>query len=445
MLTLSARLKHYKRPEIQEVIIAHSSDKEVAIKYGDSGFGKRPDMLKYPSDILEAAKQGATSFHVSEEIWSNPLQLDPMLKKSELHKLRKGWDLIIDIDCPFLEYSKIAADLVVKALRHHGISSITAKFSGNKGFHIGVPFETFPSQIKTTRVIQTKDYFPDAPRLIANYLRDMIMEPLSDKIYAFEKNDIKKIMEKTGKSFDELIIEKRNAYGDKVKRFDAGVILAIDTILISSRHLYRMPYSFHEKSGLVSIPIDVDKILDFDKEMAQPENVSVKFKFLDRNVRQNEASDLFDKAIYANLIKETKKEIKLEEKRDFEEIKAAIPHELFPPCIRKGLGGLEDGKKRFLFCVVNFLTSVGWNYSRIEDLLRSWNKKNLEELRETLIVGQLRYHKQMKKKVLPPNCANQMYYKDMGICKPDNLCAKIKNPVNYAIIKFKKANRGKKQ
>ena len=25
-----------------------------------------------------------------------------------------------------------------------------------------------------------------------------------------------------------------------------------------------------------------------------------------------------------------------------------------------------------------------------------------------------------------------MYYKDFGVCKPDNLCSRIKNPVNYA-------------
>lgn len=443
MLTLSTILKHYKRPEIQQAMIEHSHNKEVAIKYGEKGFGKRPDMLKYPVDILEAAKQGATSFHVSEEIWSNPLQLDPMLKRSELHKLRLGWDLIIDIDCPFIEYSRFAADLIIKALKHHGIKSITVKFSGNKGFHIGVPFETFPKQIKTTKVIETKDYFPDAPRLIANYLRDMIMEPLSDKIFDFEKRDIGRIMKKTGKGFDELVIEKRNSFGDKSKRFDVGKILQIDTVLISSRHLYRMPYSFHEKSGLVSIPIDADKVLEFDKSMAVPEKVKVDGVFLDRTgVVANEAAELFDKAIYASLIKETKKEIKLEErKRDYEEIKYAIPDELFPPCMRSGFKGLEDGRKRFLFCAVNFLTSCGWSYDKIESRMREWNKKNFEELRDTIITGQIRYHKQQKKKVLPPNCANQMYYKDMGICKPDKLCEKIKNPVNYAVIRWKRARK----
>lgn len=442
MLTLSTILKHYKRHDVQEAIIEHARNKEVAIKYGENGFGKRTDTLKYPSDILEAAKQGATSFHVSEELWKNPQQLDPMLKRKELNDLRIGFDLIIDIDCPFLEYSKIAADLVVRALRHHSINSISVKFSGNKGFHIGVPFEAFPRQLKTTEIIETKDYFPDGVRLIANYLRDMIMEPLSSMIYAYEKNDIQKITEKTGKTFDELVVEKKNAYGDKVKRFDAGAILNIDTVLISNRHLYRMPYSFHEKSGLVSIPVEPDKILSFDKEMAKPENVSTKLKFLPRAAKPNEAAELFDKAIYAGLIKEKQKEIKLENMpRQYEEIKSAVPEEFFPPCMKIGLKGMDDGKKRFMFCLINFLTSVGWDYDKIEKMLIEWNKRNKEPLRDTIVLGHVRYHKQLKKKVLPPNCSNTMYYKDIRLCQPDNLCTKIKNPVNYVRVKLRAAGR----
>src|SRR3989344_3794830 len=118
-LSLSALLTYYKRKDIQEAIIHHAKDKEVAIKFGEKGFGKRPDTLQYSNDILELAKQGATSFHASEELWKNPLQLDPLMKKSDMENLRKGWDLMLDIDCTFLEYSKISADLIIKALRHH--------------------------------------------------------------------------------------------------------------------------------------------------------------------------------------------------------------------------------------------------------------------------------------------------------------------------------------
>ena len=431
MLNLSTCLKYYKREDIQKEIIENTASREVAIKFGEKGFGKRPDVLQYPKDILELAKQGATSFHVSEERWKNPLQLDPMLKKRELDNLRIGWDLVLDIDCEFLEYSKFAAELLVMALKHHEINAITAKFSGNKGFHIAVPFESFPEKIKGESIIETKDYFPDSVRLIASYLSEMIMEPLSNRIYEYEDRDIEKIKQKTGKTFNELTKEFRKG-NEKIRRFDAESILKIDTVLISARHLYRSVYSLHEKSGLASIPVNPDKILEFTKEDAIPENVKISgFKFLDKkNIAKNEAAELLDKAIYWQSVQEKKEELK--PKREYEELTTALNEAFFPPCIKKGLNGLEDGKKRFLFILTNFLSSVGWNYEQIEKKIREWNKKNPDSMRETYFLGQLRYHKQHKKKVLPPNCFNKIYYKDMGICFPDNLCEKIKNPVNYA-------------
>ena len=108
------------------------------------------------------------------------------------------------------------------------------------------------------------------------------------------------------------------------------------------------------------------------------------------------------------------------------------------------LNGLKDGRKRSLFILINFLTSVGWDYEKIEKLLWEWNKRNEEPLREVYILGQLRYHKQQRKKILPPNCSNTMYYKDFQVCLPDNLCSKIKNPVNYSIRKTRYLNKEKK-
>lgn len=431
MLDLSTCLKYYKREDIQKEMIKNADGRETAIKFGEKGFGKRPDILQYPQDVLELAKQGATSFHVSEERWSNALRLDPMLKKKEMNELRTGWDLVLDIDCDFLEYSKLAADLLIRALKHHGIKSISAKFSGNKGFHIAVPFEAFPEKIQGEEIIETKDYFPDSVRLIASYLSEMIMEPLSDRIYEYENKSIEKIKQKTGKSFEGLTKDIRRG-AEKVKRFDAGSILKIDTVLISSRHLYRCVYSLHEKSGLASIPVELDKILIFSKEDAVPENVNVsELKFLDKkSLIKNEAKELMDKSIYWQGIQEKKEE--LGPKREYEELTEALNEKFFPPCIKKGLNGLDDGKKRFLFILVNFLSSVGWNHEEIEKFVIEWNKKNPDSMRETYFLGQIRYHKQHKKKVLPPNCHNKMYYKDMGLCFPDNLCGNVKNPVNYA-------------
>ena len=97
MIPINVSLSHYKRADIQEEILANAKDREVAARFNDN-FSKRPDILRHPSDVLELAKQGATSFHASEELWKNPLQLDPSMKSHELDSLRNGWDLVIDIN-----------------------------------------------------------------------------------------------------------------------------------------------------------------------------------------------------------------------------------------------------------------------------------------------------------------------------------------------------------
>src|SRR3989344_7274825 len=167
MLPLNVTLSYYKRRDIQEEIIKAAKNREIAVKFNDK-FGNRPDVLNNPNDILELAKQKATSFHASEELWSNPLQLNPNMKKHEIDALRIGWDLVLDIDCSLYEYSKIAADLVIKALKFNDIKSISCKFSGNKGFHIAVPFEAFPETIGNEK---TRMMFPDAARKIAFYIK----------------------------------------------------------------------------------------------------------------------------------------------------------------------------------------------------------------------------------------------------------------------------------
>ena len=109
-------LSFYKRQEVRQALVEQSRDKEVAIRYADY-FGKRPDVLLYDSDVLELAKKKATSFHCSEELWTNPLALRSDMKKQEIDELRKGWDLILDIDCHHFIYSKLAAHILVKILK----------------------------------------------------------------------------------------------------------------------------------------------------------------------------------------------------------------------------------------------------------------------------------------------------------------------------------------
>lgn len=103
-------------------------------------------------------------------------------------------------------------------------------------------------------------------------------------------------------------------------------------------------------------------------------------------------------------------------------------------------GVSQDGRKRALFIMINFLQNVGWDNAKVEKYVNEWNKKNYEPLKEGYVISQLNYRKKGNK-IMPPNCDNIAYYKDIGVCKPDNLCSTIKNPVNYAIKKGRKKEK----
>jgi len=507
----SVLLNYYKRLDIQKAIVANAQDKEVVGSYAGEGYAKRPDMLQYPRDVFEQVMHGITSFHGSEELWTNPLGIIPNMKRDDVAALRKGWDLVLDIDSPYWELSKLTAMLMVRTLEDHGIQAISIKFSGNKGFHIAVPFESFPAKVND---VETRLLFPEAARKVATY----ILSYIEDKLVIKNQDTItfgdvqytqKQLEDMTGMEPDKLTYFKckeckKRIPGNKVSRkkfkyncpkcgystetfsdsykscpeclaiftkeeikvskctcgsddldgphFNTLAIIEVDTILISSRHLYRMPYSLHEKSKLASIPISKEKIMDFDKKDAIPENVKVGDVFLDRTLGKGEAGPLFKRAYEhvfdQNLIKKESERREFVEEEDFKFPEDITPEEYFPPCINNILKGVKDGKKRSLFMVVNYLTSLGWSYEKIKELLENWNEKNPEPLRDTLIVGQLRYHKANKKKVLPPNCDNDMYYTGIMVCEPDNLCQRIKNPVQYSkrkiYFKRAKAPRGKK-
>tara|TARA_Y100000310_G_scaffold206740_1_gene207172 strand:+ start:3450 stop:5039 length:1590 start_codon:yes stop_codon:yes gene_type:complete len=500
-------LLFYSRRDVQEELAEHSLNREIVPKFGNI-FGKRPDVVKYPNDVFELAKQGATSFHASEELWKNPLNISTELKKHELDNLRIGWDLMIDIDCPVWEYSKLIAHFVVKSLKRHNINSISCKFSGNKGFHIAIPFETFPSTYQDN---ETRLLFPDAARTLAAYLIEDIDQDKEFSSIILSKG-IDSVIEKTKLDYNTLVlnlckscktvVKKKHAKFEYIcstcaaretiekdelfkkckkcnkqmekkeltpssscpncksketyEKFNVEEILNIDAIMLSSRHLYRMPYSMHEKSGLVSIPVDVEKIMDFDKKQASPFNLKIPpFKFLDKEKAiKNESTTLFDKAfaLKAEIDSEKKQREDLKHKVyesssdvKFEQIQEAIPEELFPPCITLILKGIEDGKKRAIFSLVNFLATVGWDHDKIESRLKEWNSKNKPPLKENYVTGQIRYHKQFKKNILPPNCNNEMYMKGINVCQPDNYCARIKNPANYSIRKVIGIKKNTKQ
>jgi DNA primase large subunit len=437
-IDLNKVLEFYSREDVQDAILFLAKDREVAVRFPNLSYGKRPDILQYRLDILELAKQGALTFDVSEERWRNPLHLAPGMRRTELDSLRQGWDLLLDIDSNNLEISKLAADLVIKALEYYDVP-VTVKFSGRAGFHIAVPYESFPDAIEGK---ETRTLFPEAARIVAAYIADMIKDQLSAAI--LQKYKIEQLQELSGKKFEELVEQDKNE-----KKLNPFSLVDIDTILISSRHLFRSVYSINQKTGLVSIPVDKKKILQFNKGSAAMDKVEVdKIPFLDiSNAESNQAKQLFvqayDWAKQAKVKEEEQQELSKSE--EVEVPAEAIDEKYFPPCIKHILEGLEDGRKRAMFILINFLVCCGWSYDQIEKRLLEWNECNKEPLSQTILLSQLRYSRQKNKKVLPPNCDNKTYLLDIRACNPDALCRRVKNPVNYVKIRLKQQLEIEKQ
>ncbi|MDD5177730.1 MAG: hypothetical protein PHT54_00380 [Candidatus Nanoarchaeia archaeon] len=422
-------LKYYSRREIQNNIVSQAKNKEVGVQFYNKGFGKRPDILMYESDVLELAKQGVTSFHISEETWSDPMQLKPSMTPQQLNDLRIGWDCILDVDTKFIEYSKVCASLLIEAIKFHDVNHVYSKFSGGSGFHIGISSNSFPRKVDEK---ETKCLFPDGIRAISEYLKEMIRKPLSESILSL--NTIDEIKKSTKKEEKDLI---RNNV------FDPFSVIGIDSILISPRHLYRSAYSINEKTNLISIPVKDPR--SFNINNAQMKNIEPEIEFL-KSFEPDEAKSLIIQAMdfkvrsnkeYMKEILTSKENIQI--KRDFEIPKVAIKEDYFPPCIKQILKGIEkDGRKRAVFVLINFLKQMGWSLDEIEKRLLEWNNNNYEPLRTGYILSQISWHRKTKENILPPNCDNEAYYKDLGINCDDPLCKKLKNPVNYVFMKMRK-------
>ncbi len=289
---------YYSNPEVQKAIFEFCKNRETVPQYFE-GFGKRPDSLQYTGDIFELVKKGATSFHCSEEIWEDALRISTELNEGEFNELRTGWDLLIDIDCKYFNYARLAAQAVIETLNRFGIENVGLKYSGSKGFHILIPWDAFP---KTINGISTSDLFPELPRKLIEFIRyyseKVFKESLPDDFYSqFENAKIKRgikckncnemadIYEKvelycnfcrigeTKKIPKDFLREKyfcpeckrelvqkrsKETYECKKCKLDSTTsprsfssteeidlfgLMGLDFILISPRHLFRAPYS----------------------------------------------------------------------------------------------------------------------------------------------------------------------------------------------------------
>ena len=492
---------YYSRPDVQKAIFDFSKNREICAKYFE-GFGKRPESFQYLGDFFEMVKRGATSFHCSEELWEDPLQISTDQTREQLAELRIGWDLLIDIDCKWFDYSKLAANAVIKVLENHKLKNVGVKFSGNKGFHIILPWKTFPKKL---RGIETKELFPEIPRKIAEYIRfcseKILKESLPEDFYQQFKdvkikkgikcnkcseitveyeltdficaNSCQKIQIKEQKKLEvgsnekfkcpncnkffvkEKIIHyyeckkcEKNSKKDpgnfsKSIEIDLFDLMGLDIILVSPRHLFRMPYSLHEKTSLVSVVLDKNEIQGFQPKDA--DYLKVKVKNFMPNVKRGEASELLLQAL--DWYGETKPSSETEKKSfDYKPVKIEnLSEKMFPPSIKKILQGILDGKKRALFILLNLFRSLGMDKDELEKRIYEWNKKNKVPLKEGYIKAQLSWS--YRNKIVPPPNFDKDYYRGIGII-PTEEEMRYKNPINYILKKnfqFNKATRNFKK
>jgi hypothetical protein len=503
-----AALSHYARKEIADAMFEFCKNRETVANFNNKFFAKRPDCFDYPSDILNSVKQGATSFHCSEEIWQNPLDINTDMSPEEYNEIKIGWDFLIDIDSKYLDYSKVAAKLLIAELERHGVKNYGIKYSGSKGFHIIVPFKAFPREVSGELA---KDKFPEWPRLIAGYISKLIKEPMNREILKLSSREN---LEEKGELISEVIcprcknITEKKLIGryicrDKIKckgelesmksnrkemicnscygkmdrvsereinfcnsckintlnmgaessyggekrkakeKFKTEDIIkstedSVDIILVSPRHLFRAPYSLHEKTALSSIVITKDEIDNFKPTDASPLKIKNPKSFMPNSIPE-EARELLLEAIDWGREHMPKEKTKKYEGASIDLKGLTFNENTYPPIIKKILGGIkDDGRKRALSLLLSFFTSLEFPIGFIEEKIDEWNKKNYHPLKEGYIKSQVAWH--IKNKRLPPNY-DKPIYKEFGIRSPPE--PGMKNPINYAIKRAIKERRNK--
>ena len=420
----------YERDDVAEEIVRFCKGREAVGRDLRGGYMHRPSTINYAGDIraLISQQRPVRSFHASVEHWSNPLNISTEMKPEELRELRTGWDFLIDLDSQELEFSKIAGHTLCQALEAHGLKNIPVKYSGRAGFHLLLSFDIFPS---TWQGKPMKDCFPELPKALSLYLADFIKE-----IFA------KRLSEHLGKPVE-----------------DPFKYVKIDSMLVSSRHLVRCPYSYHEKTWLVSIPVAPKNLLTFDKETARPDQIGKVVKY---GLCEGDSMGLVDGA---SIFWEKFQDMEREKNKNFSmsvgggnsgalKTKLGKPikvlPEAYPPCIWNILNqkDIEEGRKRRLFVLQNFLLKIGKTPQEMADFCIAWNASLKNPLQSQYVTAQIKSFA-VKKEFFVPNCENEAYMKDTKICTKDNFCNEIKNPISYVFKKGKfiwlRMNDGKKR
>ncbi len=391
----------------------------------------KPKMFNYHRCEQMTLKKKCANLNRIKKVLNWFSKFGSIKANTESKKILSNYNLLFNSDIGVVEIKKIIKKEKESFVYDISVEETESFFgnyypillhnSGSKGFHIIVPWKAFPKEVAGVKV---KNMFPKYPRIICEYLTELIKPKLIDRI-------------------TELTHKGKSHY---IKDFEVPKKVMPDIILVSPRHLFRMPYSLHEKTALSSAVLFQEQLANFQPSDANPLKVKVKNFMPDSE--ENEAKELLTQAL--DWYKENKKDEKMQSniKRNFQQIKIKnLSPKNYPPCINKILLGVKDGRKRALFILINFFRALGQDRNTIEEIIEDWNKKNEKPLKQGYIKSQFDWTFRQKI-LLPPNC-DKPHYRDIGVCSneiKDNFCRLIKNPVNYTVRKsksYKKTNKNK--
>ena len=121
---------------------------------------------------------------------------------------------------------------------------------------------------------------------------------------------------------------------------------------------------------------------------------------------------------------------------DFKPIKIDnLSDKHFPQSIQKILQGLDDGRKRALFILINLFRSIGMEKEELEKRIYLWNSKNKIPLKEGYIKSQILWS--YRNKIVPPPNFDKDYYKGIGII-PTEEEIRFRNHINYILKKHRR-------
>jgi len=415
-LKLVAR-KVYSNKEIRELLYNFFSHREVMVRTAQNKV-IRPAPVINEADIMALVNIGAISFHAS-------------IDKYDQERIGEGTynivgrDLVVDIDIKYLpkdlgyEHPYELAKEIVKVMYDHVLSrmhckSLWIKYSGNRGFHIVIPYEEIPKTILGLPFNEYALVFHRSLLLLLKYIAYSYLE-------------------------DSVLMDTR----ETVTSED---IVDIDLQIASPRHMIRAPYSVHEKTGLVSVVVPIKGLMSFDIESAKPpidEIIPLPSEYIENNEFIEDilvytfivsSSEFRLENVFRELsLKKLAKKIRTRHAYYRKKLSKINYEDIYPPCVRRMLEGLEDGRKRSLFHLTTFFKAIGLPADEVLLKLKEWNQKNKEPLSDKMIEYTVKYHYDENRKYLPYSC--QRIKEEFGdtICKPDKYCKlyQVKHPLSY--------------